>query len=257
MQARLRKAYGVTKEQALESAPTLMTLSGVTREILYAQQEASYHNVLLMQNVAFDVDDSDATIAQVIDRTYVAPDREKYQDDYAAFEKTVVSEGGFSYYMPAGVRLIDRVVLPGTASTAEELRALAETFREALENVAFDVKAGSSLADVCQSYGLTLEEGYLVHEKSEAWPQAFKQAALALPAPGDVTAVMLVEGEPCVLCYRSDILEGLMPLSDEDMQSLREYALQQLQIIAYKKQLDVWRADCNIVLHPELIALGE
>ena len=253
----IAEAYSVTEEQALESAPAFMALSGVTREILYSQQEASYHNVLLMQQVALDIDSSEETISQVIERTYVAPDREKYQNDYAAFENTVVSEGGFSYYMPAGVRLIDRIVLPGNAATAEECKALAETFREALENVAIDVKAGNSLEDVCQSYGLTLEEGYLVHKDSEVWPHEFKDAALALTAPGDVSAVISVEGEPCVLCYRSDIPEGIMPLSDEDMQSLRDYALQQLQIMAYKKQLDIWRADCHVVTHPELIDLGE
>ncbi len=266
--------FGSSEDEAKESAPTLMRLNGYTYDAFYAQQLSAYHNKLMLDYVNKDASYTDDELAAYVEETFVAPSRELYKDNYPRFEQDVLVNGGDCYYFPAGIRMIDMLWLPTPEDFADRLTALSadDTRKDELNELLLEIgayydkeiaaihvaaAAGGNFDSVVNDYpAITLDSGYFVHAESSLWGLDMRDAALALKSPGDVSDVMYITGELCVLCYRADVPEGLPPYDEASLQTLYDYAEENLRVAVLDQQLEAWKSDYEIALHPEHVALG-
>lgn len=266
--------FGSTEEEANESAPTLMRLNGYTYEAFYAQQLSAYHNKLMLDYVNANTAYTHDEIAAYVEDTLVAPSREMYRDNYPRFEQDVLADGDECYYFPAGIRMIDIIWLDTPETFAERLPMLAADeerkdelnellteigayYEKELTAVGVAASAGGDFSAALADYPvLRLDDGYFVHAESSLWGKDMRDAALALEKPGDVSKVMLLTDELCVLCYRADVPEGLPPYDEASLKALYDYAEENMRIEMLDKQLELWKADYTITIYPERVSLG-
>lgn len=265
--------FGTDEAGARESAPTLMGLNGYTYEAFYKQQLSQYHNKLILDYVTQGMSITESEIDAHVDEMFVAPNRELYQDNFPQFEQDVLVNGKDCYYFPAGIRMVDiiwleipdalkgRITALQAASTDEELAELNELLLELEDHYKKEIAAIGVVTSVGDSYDgiladyptLRLDSGYLVHAQSSLWGNDMRDAALALENPGNVSDIQFLTGEPCVLCYRANVSEGLPPFDAESIETIRGYAEEDLRVRVLDKRLEDWKKDYDIEIHPEMI----
>ena len=95
--------------------------------------------------------------------------------------------------------------------------------------------------------------GYLFHPDSQTWPDAFKEAAMKLEQPGDISAPVYSETGIHILYYDAVAPAGDHVLTEEERKQLNENALQFYQNERLWELCDTWKADYEIETHPELL----
>ena len=97
------------------------------------------------------------------------------------------------------------------------------------------------------------KDGYLFHPDSTTWPDAFKEAALTLEQPGDVSDPVYSETGVHILYYASEAPAGDHVLTDEEREQLNASALTYYQNLRLQELFEVWKPDYDIETHPELL----
>ena len=96
--------------------------------------------------------------------------------------------------------------------------------------------------------------GYLFHPDSQTWPDTFKEAAMKLEQPGDISAPVYSETGIHILYYDAVAPAGDHVLTEEERKQLNENALQFYQNEHLLELCDTWKADYEIETHPELLS---
>lgn len=314
--AQLAQAYGVSAEEASESAEAILKLNGVTPERMEEEVFLQRKDMLLLERVASDVTVTDAETEDAYEQYYVAPCREAYEYDIASYETQTLLGGETSYYLPTGYRLIANILLPlpedlsermadgyerltEAADKAKELNvrlsrasasgedaaalqaesdaandayyalreqneALADEALQALKGdtdeierrlragESFDALMGELSADASMP-----EAGYPVHAESVRYAAAFRDAAMALQAVGDVSQPVATVAGVHILCYAGDQPSGAVPLTPALRRELSAQLLQNKQYARLEELLIQWRQEYDIRTEPTLLTLPE
>ena len=96
--------------------------------------------------------------------------------------------------------------------------------------------------------------GYLFHPDSTTWPDAFKEAAMALENPGDISKPVYSETGIHILYYAAEAPAGDHVLTEEEREQLNASTLQYYQTERLLELCDTWKADYEIETHPELLS---
>lgn len=105
-------------------------------------------------------------------------------------------------------------------------------------------------ADTASVTEPTRSEGYYVCAASEVYPDEFRDAAMALASPGDVSEPVRTQQGIYILRYEADVAPGAVPF-DEVRELLAESALESLRGQLYNETVEQWLDDADIIYHPE------
>ena len=144
--AQLREAYGGNEEDSMETARALMKQTGLTYEHIRQQVLAQWRSMRLAEKTVGNVPVFAGEIENVYQEQMVEPDREKYQDNLAAFEEEVLFGGGTSAYIPGDYKLVQWILLPpASEETAADLGNALEAEEKAYDaaSTAFAATYGS------------------------------------------------------------------------------------------------------------------
>ena len=97
------------------------------------------------------------------------------------------------------------------------------------------------------------ESCYYVSADTELWSREFMEAALALRAPGDISAPTRSPGGVHILRYVEAVSEGKVPLA-EIRDTLAARTLAKLRDDIYQAQLTDWAEELHVVYYPERLA---
>ena len=154
----------------------------------------------------------------------------------------------------------NELVMETQAAWMEKLKAEAQPLlQETLDAVARDYAAGIDFKSLIEKYSsdktdMNLSKnGYLFHPDSTTWPDAFKEAAMKLEKPGDISAPVYSETGVHILLYAGEAPAGDHVLTEEEREQLNASALQFYQNERLLELCAQWKDDYEIETHPELL----
>ena len=146
------------------------------------------------------------------------------------------------------------------AAWMEKVKAEAQPLlQETLDAVATDYAAGIDFKSLIEKYSSDKTDmnlsrnGYLFHPDSTTWPDAFKEAAMKLEKPGDISAPVYSETGVHILQYAGEAPAGDHVLTEEEQEQLNASALQYFQNERLLELCAQWKDDYEIETHPELL----
>ena len=157
-----------------------------------------------------------------------------------------------------------RVNLDAASDEAERARQqgqldqLYESLLPTVEEVQGRIRAGDDFMALIDAYSCdeasttepTRSAGYYVSADSQTLTDTFREAAMALNAPGDVSEPVRAEQGYYILKYEADVTPGPVPY-EEVREQLAENALEAQRDQAFNETVEAWLAEANIVYHPE------
>ena len=142
----------------------------------------------------------------------------------------------------------------------EEREALTlPLLRETLDGIQARLDAGASFTELIREYSTDLSErnltgaGYPLHPDSEAWPENYLRAGLALAKPGDVSGPVLTDQGIHILYYAADLPSGERVLTEEEQELLQQSAVQDARQRALTELAETWKDEYETEIHPELL----
>lgn len=155
----------------------------------------------------------------------------------------------------------NEVVAEAQAAWMEKIKAKAQPLlQETFDAIAEEYAAGIDFKSLIEKYSsdktdMNLSKnGYLFHPDSTTWPDAFKQAAVKLEKPGDISGPVYSETGVHILCYVGEAPAGDHVLTEEEREQLNASALQFYQNERLLELCAQWKGDYDIETHPELLA---
>lgn len=130
----------------------------------------------------------------------------------------------------------------------ETFDAIAEQYSAGIDFKSLIEKYSSDKTDMNLS-----KNGYLFHPDSTTWPDAFKEAAMKLQKPGDISEPVYSETGVHILCYVGEAPAGDHVLTEEEREQLNASALQYYQNERLLELCAQWKGDYEIETHPELL----
>ena len=186
-----------------------------------------------------------------------------YSASFYAYE--LDSEGGRQVlWHPEGVREVQAIEIGFSADQAVEylsLQAAAENgdaaageklaaLYAALEPIANEVYnravSGEDFAALMQEYGASAYTN--ISEKSTICGDSFREAAMDLAKPGDISRPVQTEGGLCIIRYVRDIPSGTVPFEEVKDELLANYA-EELKISHYNSTVVSWLQEANVQYH--------
>ncbi len=154
----------------------------------------------------------------------------------------------------------NEVVMEAQAAWMEKIKAEAQPLlQETFDAIAEQYAAGIDFKSLIEKYSsdktdMNLSKnGYLFHPDSTTWPDAFKEAAMKLEKPGDISAPVYSETGVHILCYAGEAPAGDHVLTAEEREQLNASALQYYQNERLLELCAQWKGDYDIETHPELL----
>ena len=142
----------------------------------------------------------------------------------------------------------------------ENIKAEAQPLlQETFDAIAEQYAAGIDFKTLIQKYSSDKTDmnlsrnGYLFHPDSATWPDAFKEAAMKLEAPGEISAPVYSETGVHILWYAGEAPAGDHVLTEEEQAQLNASALQFYQNERLLELCEAWKDDYDIETHPELL----
>ena len=152
------------------------------------------------------------------------------------------------------------VVAETQAAWMEKIKAGAQPLlQETFDAIAEEYAAGIDFKSLIEKYSsdktdMNLSKnGYLFHPDSTTWPDAFRQAAVKLEKPGDISEPVYSETGVHILCYVGEAPAGDHVLTEEEREQLNASALQYYQNERLLELCAQWKDDYDIETHPELL----
>ena len=128
----------------------------------------------------------------------------------------------------------------------DALYAPLETQANAMLQAAAD---GGDLESLSRQYGGSVEECCIAADSS-SWTQEIVDAAMALKAPGDVSAVVRTDDGVYILQYVGDVQEGTVSMNDV-YDELSAQTLETARYLAYETQINTWMEEADPKYYPE------
>ena len=126
-----------------ESVTAMMESQGYTVEAIYEEYLVSERNHRAIELFCPDITITREQVDAYYEAQFVAPERERYQDNIALFEEEIVATNSESFYIPEGYRYIRQITL----DYPQEAKQAAKALEKKLSNAMIDVgKAFQKLA---------------------------------------------------------------------------------------------------------------
>ena len=135
---------------------------------------------------------------------------------------------------------------------------IAQAAQEQTDDISRRLAEGETFDSLLNEYGpdpSMPEEGYLVHADSIMWDTAFRDAAMALSKPGEVSMPVVTPAGVHFLEYHADAVAGEQPLTGETLENVR--ALMEAERLSnlLRVYIQEWEKGYEIVTSPELLKL--
>ena len=154
----------------------------------------------------------------------------------------------------------NEVVAEAQTAWMEKVKAGAQPLlKETFDAIAEEYAAGIDFKSLIEKYSsdktdMNLSKnGYLFHPDSTTWPDAFKEAAMKLQKPGDISEPVYSETGVHILCYVGEAPAGDHALTEEEREQLNASALQYYQNERLLELCAQWKGDYETETHPELL----
>ena len=151
-------------------------------------------------------------------------------------------------------------VMEAQTAWMEKVKAGAQPLLQAtFDAIAEEYAAGIDFKSLIEKYSSDKTDqnlsrnGYLFHPDSTTWPDAFKEAAMKLEQPGDISAPVYSETGVHILYYAGEAPAGEHVLTDDEREQLNASALQYYQNERLMELCARWKDDYEIETHPELL----
>ncbi|MBR1686064.1 MAG: peptidylprolyl isomerase [Clostridia bacterium] len=181
----------------------------------------------------------------------VETDTQRYAEDIPAYE-TALENGETVYYTPEGYRGILQIYLRAEGESDEEKLA---SVKATLEEITSRLAEGEDFEALIARFGedtdlteeVLLASGYPVHALSVRWDDSFRDAAMSLASPGEISDPIVSAGGVHILQYARDLPAGPVPLSDALSEEIG-YDLH-VALVSQKtlERLDVLASEAEIV----------
>ena len=142
----------------------------------------------------------------------------------------------------------------------EKVKAEAQPLlQETFDAIAEQYAAGIDFKSLIEKYSADKTDmnlsknGYLFHPDSTTWPDAFKEAAMKLEKPGDISQPVYSETGIHILCYAGEAPAGDHVLTEEEREQLNASAMQYYQNERLFGLCAQWKDSYDIETHPELL----
>lgn len=255
---------GMTDAQTGDAAAAfLLEAEGVSLESIRAGLEKTWWQKKLCDSVTVNVQpDSSAILAAYNEK--LSEQKERFSASPAAFE-AAQAEGEVILYNLAGYRAVKPLVLrpddPAVlrdAATPEELDAAYAPLEERAQEILGWIASGDSFDYLLSHYGqdegmktVHLKDmGYYVSASSTRWDETVIQAAMALAAPGDISAPIRGGDGLYILQYA-----GNVPGGEVDMAKVYDAVIADAitadRNAAFEAQKEAWLAEADVKYYPE------
>lgn len=126
-----------SKEEVSEEEVTdIMDAQGYSVEAIYDELVAMERTHRAVDLFCPDVTITQEQVDAYYEERFVAPERERYQDNVALFEEEVVATNGESFFIPEGYRYIRQITLDYPKEATKAAKGLEKKFSGAMQAVA-------------------------------------------------------------------------------------------------------------------------
>lgn len=213
--------------------------TGITLDIMVQNARSTLISDRLRASVTDSVTITDADIQAELD-ALIAEDKADYESNPASYG--IAANNGYAenYYIPAGYRTVRIIEL--TKPTEEGTEDTAKTEIEALCARAAAGEAFETLSDKVETM--------VISESSTDFDAVVVEAAMRLPAAGDVSPVIETETGYTLIQYVEDVAEKTATL-EEMRDTLHDSVLAAAQDAAYEAALASWIEAANVKIYTE------
>lgn len=214
--------------------------TGVSLELMVENTRSTLIADRLRATVTDSVTITDADIQAELD-SLIAEEKTAYENNLAAYA-LAVNNGATIYYTPAGYRTVKLIEMAKPTEEGAEDTAKAE-----IEALSARVAAGEAFD--------TLNDAVtenVVCEGATHLDAAVVEAAMRIPAAGEVSPVIETETSYVLIQYVDDIAEKTATL-DEMRESLEESVLTAAQDEAYNAAVAAWIEAADVKVYTENI----
>lgn len=124
------------EEVSEEDVTDIMDAQGYTVEAIYDELVTSERNHRAVDLFCPDVTITQEQVDAYYEERFVAPERERYQDNVALFEEEIVATNGESFYIPEGYRYIRQITLDYPKEATKAAKGLEKELSSAVQAVA-------------------------------------------------------------------------------------------------------------------------
>ena len=274
---------GKTEEQIRKEAEDLLLQDGY--DIGYFEDYArnAFRLDAVLKHFTGDISVTEEDVRAYFD-DLVASDRELYESNIAYYEQAS-QYGERIVYTPEGFRRVKHILVllseedqdkmydlekqlasetADKAALQAQIDEIFATIEPKAQEIMDKLTAGEDFISLMETYGedpgMTVEpnktEGYLVHPQSAQWVTAFRDAAVALEKPGDISQPVRTSYGLHIIRYESEVPAG--PVDYEAIKdSLRAEVLDTVMNNHYNKIIDEWYAAADITVYLENFVVAE
>lgn len=247
--------YGMTEEQVLAQI-------GLTKDELVEQYKLNIAGNTAFTDLVGNLKPTEDQIKQEYDDT-VATQKSAMDADPKVYVSDVNS-GTDVYYVPAGVRMVRKLLIAIDSKTADAILTLRESdfndqadilLNDALskikakaEGAADKIKGGLSFTDAMTQFNEddnAPEGGYAVVTGTTEYPGTFTEKAMALTSLEQMSDMFATDEGYLIIEYTSDLKAGAVDYASVK-DKLSESLLTQVQTDAWTAMIDQWKTDHNI-----------
>lgn len=256
-----------SEQEVRDETIAYLNENGYSYDTMLAQARTDAWQQGLFEYVTADLQVSDEQLFAFYEEQAASAEL-TYSADFSAYEMD--SDGGkIMLWNPEGVRRVQYIMVPfneeqsieylslqdarmtGDPAKLEALDAVYASLEPTAQAVLDRVNAGESFDALVQEIGGSIGNGACVSAQSTLYGDAFRDAAMALAKPGDVSGLVRVEGGYCILRYVEDVPAGRVPFEDVKDELLVNYEAE-LKFSYYNATVMQWIADADVHYYPEV-----
>lgn len=215
--------------------------AGITVDALIVNERAAYVANRLRASVTDKVSITSADIQSKLD-ALIAAEKETYAASPAVFGSSR-NLGQETYYTPAGYRTVSVIELKKPTEEGAE-----DTAKTEIEALSARVAAGESFDTLSESV-----KTYAVCAQSTDVDAAVVEAAMALTAAGNVSAVVETQTGYALVRFDAELAEGAVAL-EQVADTLYDTVLAEAQDAAYNTAVESWIAEADVKIYRENLA---
>lgn len=213
-----------------EAQSAIDTLSSEVSSAEKAIEDANQQIQKLNEEKDTETDNKEAIQAQ-IDELTKSLEEQKSKLETAQNELEQEKQKAFEEILPKAEQVLERV------KNGEEFDSLIE---ELGEDDGMKTEPNKS-------------RGYLVCEGLNQYEQSFQDAAMALANKGDVSELVKTNYGYHILQYATDVEPGVLDLTDEQKEDIREELLETKKEAAYEAAVTQWVSEANVSTFPKVM----
>lgn len=257
-----------TEEQLREETAAYLAENGITLEDMISAAEQDYWRTKLYDYVTAGTSVSDEEVYALYEKQ-LAADAAAYAADFAQYEMDMTF-GRVIAWHPEGIRRVEVVNIPfsvqqqgmyyelqaalseGDAAKQAEIDALYQQLAPTAQTMLERARNGEDFAVLDAEAGDSYypDGGVYVSAQSTIYSYDFRDAAMALANPGDISDPVYTDSGIAIIKYAGDVTPG--PVAFEEISAhLRETCSGEAKNSAYNTQVFMWLQEAEIKYYPE------